>query len=84
VKMRINPNVVKHVAVVVLIVGFFGGTMLAVYERAYYLGSLDGYADGWKSALDSRNPSDELEIVCARMWVGEQYKIYERRQRGEK
>lgn len=82
--MKVNMNVVKHVVVAGLIMFVFGGTMLAVYERSYYLGSLDGYAAGWKSALNSREPSDELEMVCARLWVGEQYKIYERRQRGEK
>ena len=79
-KMRINPNVVRHVAVVVLIVGVFGGTMLAVYDRAHYMGSLDGYAVGYKAALNTREPSDELEIACAGLWIGEQHKKYAERE----
>lgn len=35
-----------------------------------------GYADGLKSALKTNPPSDELEMVCAGLWVGEQNKKY--------
>jgi hypothetical protein len=77
-------NVVKHVVVAVTIVVLFGGTILAVYDRAHYLGSLDGYAVGYKAALNTREPSDELEMACAGLWVGEQHKKYEERQHGKR
>lgn len=82
--MKVNMNVVKHVVVAGLIMFVFGGTMLAVYERSYYLGSLDGYAAGYKAALNTREPSDELEMACAGLWVGEQHKKYEERQHGKR
>ena len=33
-----------------------------------------GYKDGMKSALKTNPPSEELEITCAGLWVGEQNK----------
>jgi hypothetical protein len=73
-------NITQHIVVALLIVGVFGGTMLAVYERAHYIGSLDGYATGYKAALNTREPSDELEIACAGLWIGEQHKKYAERE----
>lgn len=73
-------KIVQHVVVAVLIVGVFGGTMLAVYDRAHYMGSLDGYAVGYKAALNTREPSDELEFACAGLWIGEQHKKYAERE----
>lgn len=73
-------KIAQHVAMAVLIVGLFGGTMLAVHDRAHYLGSLDGYAVGYKAALNTREPSDELEMVCASLWMGEQHKKYAERE----
>ena len=35
-----------------------------------------GYADGIKSALRTNPPSEELEVVCAGLWVGEQNKKF--------
>lgn len=35
-----------------------------------------GYADGLKEALKTNPPSQELEMVCAGLWVGEQNKKY--------
>jgi len=54
--------------------------MLAVYDRAHYFGSLDGYAMGYKAALNTREPSDELEMACAGLWIGEQHKKYAERE----
>ena len=73
-------KIVQHVVVAVLIVGVFGGTILAVYDRAHYMGSLDGYAVGYKAALNTREPSDELELACAGLWIGEQHKKYAERE----
>ena len=35
-----------------------------------------GYADAMKEALKNNPPSQELEMVCAGLWVGEQNKKY--------
>lgn len=35
-----------------------------------------GYADGLKEALKTNPPSQELEMICAGLWVGEQNKKY--------
>lgn len=35
-----------------------------------------GYADGVKYALRTNPPSQELEMVCAGLWVGEQNRKY--------
>jgi hypothetical protein len=77
-------KILKHVVVAGLIVFLFGGTVLAVYDRAHYLGNLDGYAVGYavgyKAALNTREPSDELEMACAGLWMGEQHKKYVERE----
>jgi len=35
-----------------------------------------GYEAGLKEALKTNPPSNELEMVCAGLWVGEQNKKY--------
>lgn len=35
-----------------------------------------GFKKGKKAALNVRKPSEELEIACASLWVGEQNRIY--------
>ena len=35
-----------------------------------------GYAEGLRVALKTNPPSQELEMVCAGLWVGEQNKKY--------
>lgn len=35
-----------------------------------------GYAAGLKEALKTSPPSNELEMVCAGLWVGEQNRKY--------
>lgn len=35
-----------------------------------------GYADGQKEALKTNPPSEELELVCVGLWIGEQNKKY--------
>jgi hypothetical protein len=49
-------------------------TLVALYQRGHSIGRVDGYAEGFKKALDTREPSDELEITCAALWIGEQTK----------
>lgn len=36
----------------------------------------EGYAAGVKTALKTSPPSEELEMTCAGLWVGEQNKKY--------
>jgi hypothetical protein len=40
-----------------------------------------GYADAMKEALKTNPPSQELEMVCAGLWVGEQNKKYWNKQK---
>ena len=35
-----------------------------------------GYAEGLRVALKTNPPSEELELVCAGLWVGQQNKKY--------
>lgn len=35
-----------------------------------------GYAEGMRVALKTNPPSEELEIACAGLWVGEQNRRY--------
>lgn len=69
---------------------FFGGCRTIVYSLCiafvfllvqlvvfHYLSNSyyqKGVSDGIKQALDTRTPSEELEIACAGLWVGEQNK----------
>ena len=42
-----------------------------------------GYKDGVKTALKTNPPSEELELTCAGLWVGEQNKNYFKRLKNE-
>ena len=33
-----------------------------------------GFMEGRRTALDTRNPSEALEVACMSLWVGEQNK----------
>jgi len=58
------------VALSLVFVGFFAG-----YAHGTYVG-LDL---GKKAAINPRDPSEQLEIACAGMWIGEQNKIWHER-----
>lgn len=49
------------------------------FQLGTHLGELKGQA----RALDTKNPSDELEMACLGLWVGEQNKKYWEAQRGK-
>jgi hypothetical protein len=38
-----------------------------------------GYAEGLRVALKTNPPSEELELVCAGLWVGQQNKKMDRK-----
>jgi hypothetical protein len=54
-------------SVVITVVAFFVG---------FGAGKKEGYKDGVNSALKTNPPSNELEMVCAGLWIGEQNKKY--------
>jgi hypothetical protein len=43
-----------------------------------------GYEAGKKEALKTSPPSEELEMVCAGLWVGQQNKKFWERENGRK
>lgn len=51
--------------------------MNSMHDLAYE----DGKKVGKKLALDTRRPSDELELACAALWVGEQNRIAAEREK---
>ena len=65
---------ITKVLVVVAVGAVQVATLVAFYQRGHSIGRLDGYAEGFKKALDTREPSDELEITCAALWLGEETK----------
>jgi len=73
VEEQMNPSKRIIVAALVLIglslvfVGFITG-----YAHGTYVG-LDL---GKKTAINPRDPSEQLEIACAGMWIGDQNKKY--------
>ena len=54
--------------------------LAAVFYGIWYWGKTVGIAQGhsmaMKEALKTSPPSEELELVCAGLWVGEQNKKY--------
>ena len=58
--------------ITLVVVSFFVG---------FGAGKSDGYKDGFNTALKTNPPSEELEMVCAGLWVGEQNKKYFEKER---
>lgn len=58
------------------VIGFLLLGIGAFYSIGYFsvLRYEAGYQAGVRKALDTRNPSQELELACAGLWVGEQNK----------
>jgi hypothetical protein len=55
------------------------------FERGYEAGVADGFKSGYQNALQTTPPSDDLEFVCAGLWLNQQEQIYvERTNRKEK
>lgn len=68
----------KRISTVLLFCVLFGSFAIyfidhtrSIYQR--------GFEDGVKKAIDPRNPSEELEIACAGLWVGEQNRKYQKK-----
>ncbi len=60
---------IKYVLITTLVVVLY----LLVKQR-YVDEYQAGYAEGMRVALKTNPPSEELEMVCAGLWVGEQNK----------
>lgn len=61
----------KTILIVVLVAIFF-------FELGTHLGEIKGQ----QMAIDSRHPSEQLELACAGLWIGEQNKKYWKAQQG--
>ena len=70
-------------AIALFLLGCVGLVYLGYLQgRAVYVA---GYDQGHKDALYMRHVSDELEMVCAGLWFGEQSKQYlERKEKRDK
>ena len=61
----------------VVVQGFLIGAALAVALMVgASIGQKTGYKEGWKDALRTNPVSEELDLVCAGLWLGEQNKKY--------
>lgn len=68
------------------IIGFVCCVCLLAFGAWYYIDNLSvlryqagyeaGVREGKRTAINPKNPSEELEIACAALWVGEQTKKY--------
>ena len=54
-------------AVVMFLIAFFAGEQIGIQK---------GKAQTTKEVLRTNPPSEELEMVCAGLWIGEQNKKY--------
>ena len=64
-------RIIKYTLVTALVVVFY----LLIKQR-YTDEYQAGYAEGLRVALKTNPPSEELEMVCAGLWVGQQNKKY--------
>jgi hypothetical protein len=68
-KTVMYDKIIKYILVTALVVVFY----LLIKQR-YTDEDQAGYAEGMRVALKTNPPSEELEMVCAGLWVGEQNK----------
>jgi len=72
----------RLISVLIFIVGICFGVSLTMLDdfgsmrQQYEL----GFQKGKKAALNTRPPSDDLEAVCAGLWVSSQNRIYMERE----
>jgi hypothetical protein len=62
-------KIIKYVLVTALVV-----VLYTLVRQRYTDEYQAGYAEGMRVALKTNPPSEELELVCAGLWVGEQNK----------
>jgi len=59
-----------------IIVGALIGLAYFLFDNALDRQYNRGFAEGRSAALKTNPPSEELEIACAGLWIGEQNKKY--------
>ena len=59
-----------------LLLGIILGLGYFLIDNAFERQYKRGFAEGRGMALKTNPPSEELEMVCAGLWVGEQNKKY--------
>ena len=60
----------------VLLLGIILGLVYFLFDNALDRQYNRGFAEGRGMALKTNPPSEELEMVCAGLWMGEQNKNY--------
>jgi len=60
----------------IILIGALIGLSYLLVERAFERQYQAGLREGRATALKINPPSEELEFVCAGLWVGEQNKKY--------
>ena len=58
----------------IILIGAILGTFYFMVEGAIERSYSRGFAEGRGTALKTNPPSEELELVCAGLWIGEQNK----------
>ena len=61
-------------------IAYTGYAYTTAFKDGYERGLSDGFNEGHRKALYARPPSDDLELVCAGLWIGEQQKIHDERE----
>jgi hypothetical protein len=76
--IRLRYFVNKHKLIVFSFVCIVGLFVFSYWYSvfAYQDGYKKGLAEGEKTALNVRAPSEKLELACLGLWIGEQNKIY--------
>jgi len=60
----------------VLLLGIILGLGYFLIDNAFERQYKRGFAEGKSTALKNNPPSEELEMICAGLWIGEQNKKY--------
>ena len=57
-----------------ILIGAIAGLLYFLFDNALDRQYNRGFAEGRGMALKTNPPSEELELVCAGLWIGEQNK----------
>jgi len=60
----------------IILFGVMVGLAYFLFDNALDRQYNRGFSEGRGMALNTNPPSEELEMVCAGLWVGEQNKMY--------
>lgn len=60
----------------IILIGAIAGCFYYLFDNALDRQYNRGFAEGRGIALKTNPPSEELEMVCAGLWIGQQNKRY--------